>query len=75
MKLKFAVGTDFGAFIRAHTDDEPNKADRQRAALAINLIDSLDGDVTLSEVKHVLAGTGTFIVEEDGRSLRFERTS
>lgn len=73
MKLMFAYGTDFGAFIRAHTGSEPLPADMGRAALAINLIDTLDGDVLLSELKQVLDDTATFVVEEDGRTLSFQR--
>lgn len=74
MRLKFAPGTDYGAFLRAHANDvRPGEA--PRAALALLLIDMLDGDVTVGALKKVLDGRATFIVNDDGQTLRFVEVS
>jgi hypothetical protein len=74
MRLKFQEGTDFSAFVNRYTPNlkDMKPEDQERAALAINFIDSIEGDITVTQLKHVLDGTGKLIVEEDGRSLRFE---
>jgi hypothetical protein len=72
MKLKFAPGTDYGAFLRSHVPEiKAGSPEAARAALALVMIESLDGDVPLDYLKRVLDGRGTFLVEEDGVSLRY----
>lgn len=65
--LHFAPGMDYIDFLKRYC-----RMDNQRCDLALCLIENIQGDVDVLQLRAVLDGKATFVVSEDGLTLEYK---